>query len=162
LKTQGTLIRSSFPGKLDCMVGGGIDAFHTPMETILKESAEEASLVRRTVQPLLRQTGIITISLRSPAGWLLPGLYYTFDAQLPADQSIRPTLNASDGEVESFELLSASEVHKALMEGQFKPSSALAMIDFFVRHGIVTADNDPRYADICVELRRDLGVQIPW
>ena len=36
----------------------------------------------------------------------------------------------------------------------FKPNSALVIIDFCVRHGVINADNTPAYCDIIANLRR--------
>ncbi len=38
--------------------------------------------------------------------------------------------------------------------GEFKPNCALVLLDFFVRHGIVTAENEPDYIDIVSRLHR--------
>jgi 8-oxo-dGTP pyrophosphatase MutT (NUDIX family) len=133
----------------------------TPLSTIVRESAEEASLDPLYVRSAARSVGVISYPNRSPEGWILPGLYYLFDLQLPDDRSA-PRVNEADGEVECFELMSTSEVLASLHEGRFKPSSALALVDFLIRHGHVTAASEPRFAEVCMMLRRDLVLPVPW
>ena len=76
---------------------------------------------------------------------------------LPSDNSICPKVNEMDGEVETFELMSAQKVSENIVAGEFKSSSALGMMDFFTRHGLFTADTNPHYTTICFELRKSLG-----
>ena len=78
------------------------------------------------------------------------------------DGTPEPRTNQNDGEVESFELLSVEDVLSNLLDGQFKPSSALALVDFLIRHGHVTEASDPRYVEVCLMLRRDLVLPVPW
>ena len=109
----------------------------------------------------IRPVGRVTFSHRSPSGWLLPGLYYTYDLPLPADLSTRPQTNSDDGEVNHFELLSAQECLEKLAAREFKPSSALAMVDFLSRHGMYTPQNDGRHGAVMTALRGDLVLPIP-
>jgi hypothetical protein len=55
--------------------------------------------------------------------------------------------------VEEFQLMSAT----ALCEGLFKPSSALALVDFLIRHGCVTEQNDTRFAQVCMVAEERVG-----
>jgi 8-oxo-dGTP pyrophosphatase MutT (NUDIX family) len=136
-------------------VGGGIGMGDSPRSTIVRESVEEASLPADYVQSNARYVGRLSFPNRKPSGWLLPGYYYLFDMQLPSDGSVKPLLNPEDGEVDSFELMGVEEVHEALLQGKFKSSSALAMIKFLVRHGVVNEASDPDYAAVCQEMDRD-------
>ena len=54
-----------------------------------------------------------------------------------------------------------SEVMDALHAGQFKPNSGLMMVDFLIRHGLVTPENEPAYAEIMTRMHRRLGLSIP-
>ncbi len=71
---------------------------------------------------------------------------------LKLDPSVIP--KPCDNEVEEFNLLSVSEVKEALARGEFKPNCSIIMIDFFIRHGILTAENEPDYLDIVARLHR--------
>lgn len=62
----------------------------------------------------------------------------------------------SDDEVEVFYLMTISQVKAALQRGAFKPNCAVILLDFFVRHGILTAENEPDYAEIVSRIHRRL------
>ncbi|KAF9565813.1 hypothetical protein CPC08DRAFT_704248 [Agrocybe pediades] len=159
---QRSLMKRTWPGKLDVTVGGGMGLGDTAMDTIVRESAEEALLDHDYVKEFIRPVGVLPFSNRSPGGWILPGMYYIFDLPLPADGSITPRINALDGEVEKFELLDVQVVLQYLLEGKFKSSSALAIVDFLIRHGYITEDTDPRYMEVCRLLRIDFKLPVAW
>ncbi|KIJ34821.1 hypothetical protein M422DRAFT_181541 [Sphaerobolus stellatus SS14] len=148
--------KRTWPGKLDVTAGGGLELLDTPLSTICRECAEEASLDREYVVAFARPTGMISFPHRSPDGWILPGIYFTYDLPLPGDGSVMPAINKDDGEVEKFELMNVETVVQKLFDDEFKPNSALALVDFLIRHGHITPENDARYMDICLELKRDI------
>ncbi|KAF9482549.1 hypothetical protein BDN70DRAFT_892455 [Pholiota conissans] len=154
--------KRTWPSALDVTVGGGMGLGDSAMETIIRESAEEALLDQEYVQEWIRPVGVLPFPNRSPGGWILPGMYYLFDLPLPADGSIVPRINALDGEVEKFELVEAETVLRYLLEGQFKSSSALAILDFLMRHGYITEETDPRYLDVCRHLKTDIKLPVAW
>ncbi|TFY78944.1 hypothetical protein EWM64_g5066 [Hericium alpestre] len=154
--------KRTWPGRLDVTVGGGISAGDSAAATIVRECAEEASLDETFVRENLRPVGVLPFPNRSPAGWILPGLYHLFDLSLPPDGSVCPKVNPADGEVENFELMDAETVLHNLVAGVFKPSSALALVDFLIRHGFVTEETDPYFVDVCTELRRTVPLPMPW
>jgi hypothetical protein len=43
-----------------------------------------------------------------------------------------------------------------LLEDQFTPEAGLVVLDFLIRHGIVTAENEPEYLEISMGLHRCL------
>ncbi|KAF8906217.1 hypothetical protein CPB84DRAFT_1770253 [Gymnopilus junonius] len=157
-----SLMKRQWPGKLDVTVGGGMGLGDTAIDTVIRESAEEALLDDDYVKKFIRPVGVLPFPNRSPKGWILPGMYYLFDLPLPANGIVTPKINALDGEVDKFELLDAQDVLKYLLEGQFKPSSALAIIDFLIRHGYITEDTDPRYLDVCQLLKTDIHLPVAW
>jgi hypothetical protein len=48
------------------------------------------------------------------------------------------------------------EVKTALLRGEFKLNSAIVVIDFFVRHGVITAENERDHVEIVCRLHRRL------
>ncbi|KAG8931135.1 hypothetical protein FRC02_003159 [Tulasnella sp. 418] len=153
--------KKTFPGLMDVTAGGGIGIGESPLHSMAREASEEASLPSSYILNHARSTGCVTFSHRNPQGWLLPGLYYTYEMELPSDHSITPRTNAKDGEVDGFEFISAQECLERLSAGEFKPSSALAIVDFLARHGLYTPEMDPSYASVLLAIRRDLGVPVP-
>lgn len=156
------MLHFTWPGKLDVTVGGGIGLGETALSTIVRECTEEASMDAGYVRQNVRSVGTLPFPNRSPAGWILPGLYYLYDLPLLAEGSIVPRTNIADGEVENFELMDAETVLQNLIEGKFKASSCLAIVDFFIRHGLVTESSDNKYADVCGFLKRDIELPVPW
>ena len=54
------------------------------------------------------------------------------------------------------------DVLQGLLEGKFKSSSAMAVVDWLIRHGHVTEENDTRFAEVCRHLRVDVGMPGIW
>nr|XP_018266408.1 uncharacterized protein I303_00383 [Kwoniella dejecticola CBS 10117]OBR88566.1 hypothetical protein I303_00383 [Kwoniella dejecticola CBS 10117] len=154
--------KKTFPNMLDSTVGGGITAGLTPYQTILKECKEEASLPEDLLNSRLRACGATSFFTLTKDGFLRPEVEYVYDLPLPSSGSkeyVRPMIN--DDEVESFNLMSVPELVENLLDGQVKPNSALIYVDFLIRHGFVTAENEPRLPEIQSHTRRVLGVAMP-
>ena len=85
-------------------------------------------------------------------GLLQPECQYVYD--LEVEPGLKPKPN--DDEVQGFYLWSVEEVKRHLVMGEFKPNCALVLLDFFVRHGILTAENEKNYIEIVARLHRKL------
>ena len=133
----------------------------TPHETIIRECAEEASLPSDFVKKHVRSTGMLSYMNRSPSKWILPGIYHLYELRLPDDGTITPRTNAEDGEVDAFQLMDIEQVMERLLQGRFKPSSAMALVDFCIRRGIITPESDPAYLDVCMAMRKLPVVPLP-
>ncbi|KAJ5159915.1 uncharacterized protein N7482_006919 [Penicillium canariense] len=148
--------KQTYPGMLDNTVAGGMCTGEKPFECIVREAMEEASLPESVVRASITPVGCVTYThvrdLRAggETGLLQPEVEYVYDLKL--DPSVIP--KPCDDEVEEFNLLSVSEVKEALARGEFKPNCSVIMIDFFIRHGILTAENEPDYLDIVARLHR--------
>ena len=123
------------PGKLDNLVAGGVPSGLSPMQTLLKEAAEEASM-----PPALaaRARQVSRVSYRMADG---PGVrrdvLHCFDLDLPEDFAPVP----ADDEVERFELWPAERLLRTVREtSDVKFNVNLVLIDLFLREGLV----DPR------------------
>ena len=53
------------------------------------------------------------------------------------------------------------QVVEALHNGEFKPNCGLILVDFLVRHGFVTPENEPNYVEISWRMHRRLAVGVP-
>lgn len=127
--------KQTWPGKWDNMVSGGLSVGFGIKETAIKEAAEEASLPEYLTQKLV-SAGCVSFYFESERG-LFPNTEFVFDLELPDD--FIPS--NSDGEVQAFELLPASECLEKVFSPQFKTTSCPVVIDFLIRHGVITPEN---------------------
>ena len=115
--------------------------------------AEEAGIpesLSRHVRPI----GAVSYLYETAEG-LKPDVMINFDLELPEDFIPQCT----DGEVDRFELLPLAEVAEIVRSGfDFKFNCALVVIDFLIRHGYLTADNEPSYGELLSGLHRPLNV----
>ncbi|WWC85544.1 uncharacterized protein L201_000408 [Kwoniella dendrophila CBS 6074] len=154
--------KATWPGKLDNSVAGGITAGSNPIETMVKECDEEASLPEDFVRRRIKNCGVCTYFYITDDGFLQPEVEYIYDLPLPSSDSseyIKP--KPHDDEVESFALLTIPEVIEALHSGDMKPNCGLIYVDFLVRHGLITPENEPNFLEITWRMKRNLGVATP-
>lgn len=139
--------KPTFPGELDNTVAGGQPAGLGLRENLIKECAEEAAIPRVLAE---RAKAVSVVAYWNQAGpELKPDLMTCFDLELPEDF----TPSANDGEVDSFELWPARRVFEKVRDTtEFKYNCNLVLIDFFVRHGMIAAD-DPDFFQIVAGLR---------
>ncbi|KAL2070850.1 hypothetical protein VTL71DRAFT_13876 [Oculimacula yallundae] len=148
----------TYPNCLDTTVAGGVAAGEGPFECIVREADEEASLAEDLVRRETKACGCITyVGLTDPRGNGEQGLVssdivYVYDLALPEGVVCRQ----NDDEVKEFSLMSIEKVKKGLKDGEFKTNSALVMIDFFIRHGIIRSEEEKHYAEIMARLHRKL------
>ncbi|GKU02225.1 unnamed protein product [Fusarium langsethiae] len=147
----------SYPGLLDSTVAGGVKASDTPLVCIKAESTEEACLPPDLVSTLLEPAGAITLANINPRSKLFHSdIIYVFDLEMPSDVIPRP----GDDEVEEFVLMGCGEVVERMLKGEFKPNVCPVMIDFLVRRGFVTGENEGDFEEIQKRLRREIPVPI--
>ncbi|EHK46246.1 hypothetical protein TRIATDRAFT_43903 [Trichoderma atroviride IMI 206040] len=150
--------KSTFPGMLDNTVAGGLTTGEDPFECIIREADEEASLPDHLVRSTAKWVGNATYIYITEAkfigedGYIYPECQWVYDLKLPADVIPKP----KDGEVEEFRLRDVEEIKKDLADAKFKPNCAMVMIDFFIRHGILTEANEPDLALIRAKMTREL------
>ena len=150
--------KSTYPSMLDNTVAGGLMTNEDPFECVIREADEEASLPEHFMRNNAKETGTITYiyitdeRAGGEPGWIYPECQWVYDLELPADGSITPC--PKDGEVESFSLRTVEEIQEQLAQGLWKPNCAMIMLDFFVRHGILTPENEPDYDEIRARAHR--------
>jgi isopentenyldiphosphate isomerase len=136
------------PGKLDNLVAGGIGAEHGLVATLHKEADEEAAIP----PPLIAHAvpvGAVSYRMETEGG-LRDDVLFLYDLAVPED--FAPTNR--DGEIVEFRLMEAAEVlDRVRATDDFKFNVNLVIIDFALRHGIVTPE-DPEYLDLVTGLRR--------
>ena len=148
--------KQTFPSMLDNTVAGGMSTGERPFECAVREGMEEASLPEDIVKNHARSTGCVSyVYVRdSRAGGetdlLQPEVEYVYDIKLPVDVVPKPC----DSEVQEFHLWTIEQCKQALANREFKPNCAVILIDFFIRHGILTPKNEPDYLQIIARLHR--------
>jgi hypothetical protein len=148
---------ATYPSMLDTTVAGGVKSTQSPLECIIAEAHEEASLPTDFVARNAGAVGTVTHCLRSArSGLFSMAVLYIYDIELPSGMVPTP----GDDEVEGFALMGVEEVKERMFKSEFKPNSSLVMLDFFVRHGVVTEETEVGYAEIVGRLRRRLPVAI--
>ncbi|KAI0884624.1 uncharacterized protein GGS22DRAFT_144982 [Annulohypoxylon maeteangense] len=151
------------PGMLDSTVAGGIRDGHSPLDTLIHEADEEASLPEELVRERVQSVGVLTyVSITADGfpgekGLVIPDIIYVHDLELPSDVVPKP----NDDEVEVFYSMGVEEVRERLLNGEFKPDSAAVLIDFFIRHGVITAEGERDYIELSTRLHRRLPFRTP-
>jgi len=124
------------PGKLDQLVAGGFPHGVSADENMRKECMEEAGMKPELADRAIA-VGSITCCYENPKG-VKPETIYCYDLELPDD--FQPV--CTDGEVEEFMLMPIKEVAKVVREtGDFKLNCNLVVIDFLIRHGYLTPED---------------------
>lgn len=150
--------KQTYGGMLDNTVAGGMSAEEQPFECLVREAAEEASFPEDLIRSSAIACGTVSyfyIRDKRAGGeteLFQPEVQFVYD--LEVDPNVIP--KPCDGEVEEFLLCTVEEVQIALAEGQFKPNCAVVMLDFFIRHGILSAQNEEHYIQIVSRIHRKL------
>jgi 8-oxo-dGTP pyrophosphatase MutT (NUDIX family) len=149
-------------GKLDTTVAGGVKAGVSPLQTIVEEAQEEASLPEDLVRERVRARDVMTImnctgdDFPGEKGLVCPDVVYLYDMELPTGVVPKP----QDEEVQSFTLMTVDAVQKAILADEFKPDSAAVLVAFFIRQSIITPENEKDFVDIVQHLHRRLPFPI--
>ena len=136
------------PGKLDNLVAGGQPAGLTLMQNLIKEAAEEAA-IPEPLAATARPVGAVSYTMDVPDG-VKRDTMFVYDLILPPD--FAPT--NTDGEVDTFTLMDLDQVAARVRQtDDFKFNVNLVIIDFLIRHSLLTPD-DPDYLDLLTGLHR--------
>ncbi|OCF33075.1 hypothetical protein I316_05120 [Kwoniella heveanensis BCC8398] len=150
--------RSDWPSKLDSTVAGGMPAGVTALENIIIECSEEAGWPEEMIRKHARCTGMVSFYKCLKSNFVVPGEYtYDMDLRLGEYQPPRPDFKEAD----KFMLMPVQDVLTALRNHQFKPLSALVTIDFLIRHGYITPENEANYFEIVRRCHRSTGLAGP-
>ncbi len=139
--------KQTAPGKLDHIVGGGQPYGLGVLENLIKECQEEAGMARELATRAVPVGAVSYICTRDEG--LRDDVFFNYDLELPDGFIPRNT----DGEVESFELWPMARVMETMRDTRdFKFNVNLVLLDFAIRHGVLTPD-DPDYQAIWEGLR---------
>lgn len=139
--------RRVYPNRLDNMVAGGLPWELTLEANLHKECREEAGIPGELAARAV-PVGAISYCGVSDRG-VKPDVMYCYDLELPADFEPR----CEDGEVAGFHLWPVERVARTVHDGtEFKLNCNLVIIDFLIRHGVLTPAH-PDYLAIVHGLR---------
>ncbi len=142
--------RRVFPNHWDNMVAGGLPWGIELAANLRKECWEEAHMPAPIADRAVA-VGAISYCRESRFG-LKPDVMYCYDLELPSD--FMPRCN--DGEVQGFHLWPIEQVIATVRETtEFKLNCNLVVIDFLIRHGLISQD-DPDYLALIQGLRSAL------
>jgi 8-oxo-dGTP pyrophosphatase MutT (NUDIX family) len=120
------------PGKLDHLVAGGIGAGMDALTTLEKEAGEEAGLAPEMARQAVPVSSLAYAMERDEG--LRRDRLFCFDLELPESFVPRPV----DGEAAGFELWPIGQVlERVRTTDDFKFNVNLALIDLFLRHGLL-------------------------
>lgn len=142
--------KQTYPGLLDNMAAGGLAAGVGIKHTAVKECEEEACVpatLARNAMPVSN----VSYTYEDEEG-VFAESQYVFDLELPLD--FKPAIG--DGEVQEFYLLPITEVQQLLATDDFKPNSAMVVLDFLIRHSFIHPDTEPLYQDFVAGLHQCL------
>ncbi|KAH8722365.1 thiamine pyrophosphokinase [Phaeosphaeriaceae sp. PMI808] len=148
--------KHTYGGMLDNAVAGGMAAGESPFTSVIRECAEEASLSEELVRSRIKAAGAITYfyirdeRAGGETGLMQPEVQHVYDLELPDDVIPKP----GDDEVEEFYLWPVEKVQEAMANAEFKPNCSLVLLDFLIRHGFLTSENEPDFIEIGSRLHR--------
>lgn len=142
-----SLSKASHGGLLDCTVAGAIQAGQTPIESLVREAEEEASLppsVTARATPILPDENKLLNMNISPSGvsdgemYYRPACGFGYEVDLAGGEVPVP----SDGEVAEFYCLGVREVKERLRRGEFMPHAAKVLVEWLVRMDWMSEEDD--------------------
>jgi isopentenyldiphosphate isomerase len=147
------LTKMSFPGMLDNTVGGSLATGEKPIDGMVRECEEEICLDPAYTLSHIKACGTLSFQL-TVDDMLNPAcqhqVQYLYEMELRQD--IVPKIG--DGEVGELHLLSLEELANAMKNGEVKLTCNMTYLAFLIRHGYITAENEPDIIEICSRLHR--------
>jgi 8-oxo-dGTP pyrophosphatase MutT (NUDIX family) len=121
--------KSTDPGMLDNLVGGGVPHGQTPLQALHREGYEEAGLSPAQMQAA-RPTGVYRVVQDIPEGLQNEDIH-VHEIELPA--GLVPV--NQDGEVAGFTLHGIADVLARVQAGELTVDASIATLDAADRHG---------------------------
>ena len=132
------------PGKLDNTVAGGVSHGETVYNALYREAFEEAGF-KKTLIKKATCTGTLKYNWRNKKYSLRRDILYLFEIEV--DNKFEP--ECKDGEVENYRLLDWEDVLENIKSSNdFKLNSALVIIIFLIRKGLINPKNELNYEKV--------------
>lgn len=149
---QRSATKSSFPEKWDPTAAGGQPMELSHHENMMKEADEEAGIPSEMSRKATSVGCLSQMTCKSDGSCMKYSKYHVWELQV--SEEFQP--HAKDGEVQSFKLWGVEELLHEVSEGdKLRPAMRLVVTDFLIRHGIITADNEPQLAEIQAAMHRE-------
>ena len=151
--------KRTYPSLLDSTVGGGLPTGETPFDCLIRESAEEASFSEDLIRTNAKACGTVNYVCRTDEraggelGLFTPEVQFTYEMELPPDVVPRP----GDNEAEEITFMTVDKLRSALAAGEFTPANGCIVLDFLIRHGFITYEQEQDYIEIASRLHRPLA-----
>ncbi|KAM9856116.1 thiamine pyrophosphokinase 2 [Aulostomus maculatus] len=142
--------KQTYPGLLDNMAAGGLAAGESIRHTLVKECKEEACIPEALAEKAC-PVSTVSYTYEDREG-VFAESQFVFDLELPRDFKPR----VGDGEVQDFYLLPIDKVQELLATDDFKPNSAMVILDFLLRHSFIVPDKEPFYQEFVTGLHQTL------
>eukprot|EP00592_Proboscia_alata_P004529 CAMPEP_0194369272 /NCGR_PEP_ID=MMETSP0174-20130528/17553_1 /TAXON_ID=216777 /ORGANISM="Proboscia alata, Strain PI-D3" /LENGTH=384 /DNA_ID=CAMNT_0039146111 /DNA_START=68 /DNA_END=1222 /DNA_ORIENTATION=- len=149
--------KATWPGRMDCMVAGGLAAGMLPQEAMVMECAEEAGIPNDLANTMKPVSAVSYTGFNDDEWGLKPDQLFCFDLEVPIGYTPVPV----DGEVQRFrkvplpelvEMLAVEVTQEDDSDNLWKPNTGVVLIDFLVRHGAIDA-NEAGYLELLHGLR---------
>lgn len=131
---------ANFPNQYDHLVAGGVAAGDSILGTLIKEAQEEAGMpmpLSQAAQPV----GVIQYHLMR-GGYSRQDTVFVYDLAMDRHGATNFVPVNEDGHVASFARYPVDEVIQLVAKtDKVKSNVNLVLIDFFLRHGMIAADN---------------------
>jgi hypothetical protein len=88
-------------------------------------------------------------------GLVFADVLFVFDLEVSDEFELQPR----DEEVKEFYQMDVEAVKRRLLNGEFKNNSAVVMVDFFIRHGFITPE-DEDYVELLMRSHRRLEIPL--
>jgi 8-oxo-dGTP pyrophosphatase MutT (NUDIX family) len=124
------LTKSTDPGLLDNLVGGGVPDGQDPWQALVRESWEEAGLPEG-LAAMARPAGVLRVHREVAHGLQFEDLH-AHDLALPAGFVPRN----QDGEVQAFSCMPVGQALALATGSEMTVDAALVTLDFGIRHGL--------------------------
>lgn len=145
--------KPTVPNKLDSTVAGVIRSAERPIDCMLRKVAAEASVTAEYTKANIVSCGTISYQMSiTSAG--KPGcqhiISHLYEMEFKGGLVPRP----GNDEVGKFSLMTQEEVVTALTTGEFVANRAMVWLAYFIRHGILTPENDSDFVEVCQRLHK--------
>ena len=125
--------KATDPNRLDNLIGGGVPADQSPLDTVIREGWEEAGLLPEQMRDL--QRGRVLRLLRDIPEGLQREWIHVYDLALPA--GVTPC--NQDGEVAELTLHDVAAALALAASGEMTVDAGLVTLDFALRHRLFGA-----------------------